>query len=135
MILQIPGRIPIVGGIAQAVNAVIKLFQGSYKCEGPVAIWVSRLSKQNLEDMPYNQPECKTESYSYQTQRGCVNVDPFSTKSTTYRVKHCVEKKEGKSTAAGGVPLTSGGANQHMRSSSVIYVLFVGAIVLLVTVC
>ncbi|KAF2821040.1 hypothetical protein CC86DRAFT_107801 [Ophiobolus disseminans] len=111
LILSIPSRIPGLGGVARVVKFVIDLFQGAYKCEGPVALAVSQRSQQEIRAMAYNFVSCTVQNFTYETNKGCANFLPFSTKEAKYRVEYCVEKRSGSSNAAGGKPLTTSSAS------------------------
>jgi hypothetical protein len=103
------------------VGAFIGLFEGAFKCEGPVAIAVSQLSQQDLQNMTANQPLCKTEVFSYETGGGCENPNPFDKKNATYRVRYCTEKHT--------TPSAGGSATQYANLSRCVFL--VGVVILL----
>jgi hypothetical protein len=65
--------------------------------------------------MPYDQPSCEWQTYSYRGPPGCRDGEPLNLtpKNSVYQAERCVERRAGEGTMSGEVNVDYGGANSN----------------------
>jgi hypothetical protein len=104
-----------VSAIATAVGYIVRQFEDAYQCDGPVVLDALSFSAQYLWNMERDQPICEWRTYSYKGPPGCNDNEPFNLtpKNSVYRVRRCVVRRAGESTAGGAVYYPRSAANSN----------------------
>jgi hypothetical protein len=120
--------------IASALSFVIDQFKDAYDCHGPVMLNAVPYSKNNLLNMQYDQPYCTVRTYSYTTQGGCRDDEPFNLapKESKYVAQDCVQRFKGSSTKSGEVNVDRpGSAGKRVEPPGYLFGREAGAILVL----